>query len=130
VLDNLPVDLVRSLGAETVIAVNVGLMPDQMDESRTSATTSHWPAFIQTAITAVTVLTRAHTLVKLEMDEPDLLIHPHLPSNIGTFSSFTRAKEIIEVGERAAIDALSASNRHFMAAHIPSPAESASQTIA
>jgi hypothetical protein len=108
-----------------VIAVNVGLMRDQIDERLPSATL--WPAFIQTAIAAVAILTRAQTLAKLQTEQPDLLIHPHLPPDIGAFSSFTRAKEIIDTGERAAVDAFSSPACQSLLASICSPAESACQ---
>lgn len=130
VLDNLPMDLLRSLGADTVIAVNVGPMPGEAEEAESSQVPGHWPTFIQTAIAAIAIMTRAQTRAKLQAEEPDLLIHPHLPTNVGTFSSFTRAREIIEIGEQAAIDAMSAPGWRLLRARIPSPAESACQTMA
>jgi hypothetical protein len=42
-----------------------------------------------------------------KQNPPDLLIHPWLPHDIGTFSRFTRAAEIIRLGEQPAEEALS-----------------------
>lgn len=105
-LDNLPVDLARRLGSEIVIAVNVGSMPGEALGVPYSHDIGHLPEFLQTALDAVAILTRARTQDKLQANKPEILIHPHLPHNIGAFSSFTRAAEIIAAGEQAALQAL------------------------
>jgi NTE family protein len=105
VLDNLPVDLVRLLGAERVIAVDVSsdACPDSWDPLHSS---SRVPDFLQMAFNAVGVMVVARTRAKLLSDPPEVLIRPCLPHDIGTFSSFTRAAEIIRLGEQAAEHAL------------------------
>ena len=115
-LDNLPVDLVRGLGAEMVIAVNVGPMPNEPDMLE-PALSSHLPGFMRTALDAVWLLSNARTWARLQEDKPDILIHPHLPPDIGTFSSFTRAAEIIAIGEEAANRALAGFLPHGMPHH-------------
>lgn len=100
-LDNLPVDLVRGLGAEVVIAVNVGPMPNEPG-MLDAGLSSHLPSFMRIALDAVSLLTNARTWATLEEEKPEVLIHPPLPPDIGTFSSFTRAAEIIAIGEEAA----------------------------
>lgn len=115
-LDNLPVGLVRGLGAEVVIAVNVGPMPNEPDMLEPGLS-SHLPSFMRTALDAVWLLSNARTWARLQEDKPDVLIHPHLPPDIGTFSSFTRAAEIIAVGEEAANRALAALLPYCMPRH-------------
>ena len=120
-LDNLPVDLVRGLGAERVIAVNVGPMPNEPDMLE-AGLSSHLPGFMRTALDAVWLLSNARTWARLQEDQPDVLIHPHLPPDIGTFSSFTRAAEIIAIGEEAANQALAGFLPHCRPHHMMSPA--------
>ena len=104
VLDNLPVGLARGLGAERVIAVDVGACDrgqwDPLDGG------GPLPDFLEMALDAVGVMVSVQTQAKLRANPPDLLIHPYLPHDIGTFSSFTRAAEIIRLGEQAAERAL------------------------
>lgn len=105
-LDNLPVDLARGLGAEMVIAINVGPMPDEAATPHRGGKSGHMPEFMRTAMDAIWIVTNARTWTKLEANWPELLIHPHLSPEIGVFSSFTRAAEIIAIGEEAAERAL------------------------
>jgi NTE family protein len=106
VLDNLPIDLTRSLGAERVIAVDVssgGCPGDGWDPLRSA---SLMPDFLEMAFNALIVMVMARTRAKLQSDPPDVLIRPRLTHDIGTFSSFTRAAEIIRLGEQATVQAL------------------------
>ena len=102
VLDNLPVDLVRGLGAEYVIAVDVSSAACDDDSWDPLAGDTALPAFLGMALDAVGVMVAAQTRAKLKSDPPDLLVRPRLSHDIGTFSSFTRAAEIIRLGEEAA----------------------------
>lgn len=128
-LDNLPIDLVRGLGAEVVIAVNVGSMPNEPDELEPGLS-SHLPSFMRTALDAVWLVTNARTWARLEEDKPDILIHPHLPPDIGTFSSFTRAAEIIAIGEEAANRAVGELLEHCLPGPRMSPVLEASAAFA
>jgi NTE family protein len=106
VLDNLPVDLVRSLGAERVIAVDVSSDACPEDGWDPMRSASIMPDFLEMAFNAVSVMVVARTRAKLRSDPPDVLIRPRLPHDIGILSSFTRAAEIIRLGEQAAEQAL------------------------
>jgi NTE family protein len=101
-LNNLPVDVVRDLGAETVVASNV--TPDSAQESPLEApeTLPFLPDFLWDSYRAITVLGRALTRLRVIGASPEVLIQPPLSSDIGIFSSFPRAGEIIETGEREA----------------------------
>jgi NTE family protein len=101
-LNNLPVDVVRDLGAEVVIASNV--TPDSVQENALEApeTLRLLPDFLWDSYRAITVLGRALTRIRIIDSKPEVLIQPALPSDVGIFSSFPRATEIIEIGEREA----------------------------
>jgi NTE family protein len=106
VLDNLPIDLVRGLGAERVIAVDVSLASCPEQDWNPMQPGGRMPDFLGMALGAVGVMVAAQTRAKLLADPPDLLVRPRLPHDIGTFSSFTRAAEIIRLGDEAAEQAL------------------------
>jgi predicted acylesterase/phospholipase RssA len=106
VLDNLPIDLARSLGAERVIAVDVSSGAYRGDDWDPLRSASRMPDFLEMAFNAVGVMVTARTRAKLQSHPPDVLICPRLPHDIGTFSSFTRAAEIMRLGEQAAAQAL------------------------
>jgi NTE family protein len=101
-LNNLPVDVVRSLGAEVVIASNV--TPDSVRENNLEApeTLRLLPDFLWDSYRAITLLGRALTQIRIVNTKPEVLIQPQLPPEIGIFSSFPRATEIIAFGEREA----------------------------
>ena len=101
-LNNLPVDVVRNLGAEVVIASNV--TPDSVQENALEApeTLRLLPDFLWDSYRAITLLGRALTRIKIIDAKPEVLIQPALPSDVGIFSSFPRATEIIALGEREA----------------------------
>ncbi len=97
-------ELARGIGAERVIAVDVG----DCDRGQWDPLEGGGPLpdFLEMALDAVGVMVSVQTQAKLRANPPDLLIHPRLPHDIGTFSSFTRAAEIIRLGEQAAECAL------------------------
>lgn len=101
-LNNLPVDLARELGADVVIAVDVSSDPRQSKFSEESTFRLLIPDFAEYSYRAVQLLINAMTRARLEDSKPELLLRPHIASNIGTFSGFTRAVEIIAAGEKAA----------------------------
>jgi NTE family protein len=100
-LNNVPADLVRSMGAEMVIAVNVSpAVKDMFHDTR----------FIPAAATAIwranNIANSAITLAKLRKANPDLLICPELRPSITTLTGFKYASEVITAGERAALQSL------------------------
>jgi NTE family protein len=105
-LNNLPVDLARELGADVVIAVDVSADPRQNNHSDSITFHSFVPDFAEYSYRAVQLLISEMTRAKLEDSKPELLLRPHIPPSVGTFSGFTRAFEIIAAGERAAIQSL------------------------
>jgi hypothetical protein len=66
------------------------------------------PDFLWDSIRAINLLASAVTREKVQRAKPELLVRVPLPPDVGIFSSFTRAKEIIALGEFEA-------NRHLEA---------------
>jgi len=111
VLDNLPTELPRQLGADVVIAVYVTATvdTDQQDE-RTDG--SIFTRGIAKDIMRVTlIVSRAMTEANLKEAPPDLLLCPPIPDKAGTFSGFTYAAEIIAAGETCARENLEKINK-------------------
>jgi NTE family protein len=97
-LNNVPADLVRSMGAERVVAVNVSPAVHQLViPSR----------FVPAAATAIwranNIANAAITIAKLRKAQPDLILYPEISARITTVTGFKYAREIIAAGERAAL---------------------------
>ena len=104
-LDNMPVDSARAMGADFVMAVNVTPQPDDPGVTPDSGS-PHMPNFLETAWDALGIMCAARLTTKLQAATPDVLVHPRLSHDMGVFSSFTRAAEIIALGQEAAEAAL------------------------
>lgn len=100
-LNNVPADLVRSMGAEQVIAVNVS--PTVLDMFPANRLV---PAAAAAIWRANNIANSAITLAKLRKAQPDVLICPELRPSITTLTGFRYAREVINAGERAAYQAL------------------------
>jgi len=98
VLNNLPVDLARQLGAQVVLAVDVGLDP------RTEETwhRTRLPELGMHLWRAASVMMSRNTAAKLAQSPPDILIRPPLPPRVTSVAGFRKAAELILAGERAA----------------------------
>lgn len=102
VLDNLPTELPRQLGADVVIAVYVTATvdTDQLDEQTGGSIITRGIA--KDIMRVALIVSRAMTEVKLKETPPDLLLCPPIPAKAGVFSGFTHAAEIIAAGETCA----------------------------
>jgi NTE family protein len=98
-LNNLPVELVRDLGADVVIAVDVSNDPTNWPPPEAPESLRLLPDFLWDSIRAINLLASAVTREKVQRAKPELLVHVPLPPEVGIFSSFNRAKEIIALGE-------------------------------
>jgi NTE family protein len=104
VMNNLPVDHVRALGAAYVIAVDV-MHHDfsQFGSGNRSASFSITPTVtFQEVYRYVAMMISEMTRLHLELDAPDILIQPDLPNDLHAFGGFTRATAAISAGEKAA----------------------------
>jgi len=110
-MDNLPVDIVRQMGADVVIAVDIAtdqtaviLFAEELH--RHPLVPSGLVDTLEVLWRSVDYLTREVNRRVLEEYPPDLLIHPMIPAGVTAITGFTRADETIAAGETAAIDAL------------------------
>lgn len=99
VLNNLPAELPRMLGADVVIAVNVTAALDagELDAQTDGSIFSRGIA--QDLMRVALIVSRAMTEINLKEAPPDLLLCPPIPAKAGVFSGFTHAAEIIAAGE-------------------------------
>lgn len=110
ILNNVPTDVVRDMGADTVIAVDVlpalsRNVPGQ-PPSEAIPLPAEVPSLLHDAYTILMIMLSGMTHWRLEAHPPDLLIRPKLPPEVGLLAGFERAAEIIAAGERAAESAL------------------------
>ena len=129
-LDNLPVDVVRQMGADVVIAVDIAT--DQQAVTCFIEELHQRPFVPDGLVHLLEMLWRSVALLTNEINRrvqeetpPDLLIRPTLPPGITVLTGFTRAAEAIAVGEKAAAEALP-QIRALLASstrrHLPHPA--------
>jgi NTE family protein len=110
VLNNVPVDVARELGAEKIIAVDVlpnfrlnepgqdPIVPPLKPRGMPKAYRQLWHVEL--------VMIAALTDFRLKAAQPDVIIRPELPVDMDLLTSFDRPQEAIECGERAAEAAL------------------------
>jgi len=109
VLNNLPVDAVRQMGAEAIVAVDV--------TPEVGHATGYWlgnlrwvPDGFQETLAALsdTVAAMMGTMAqqKVRAAQPDILIRPRLPAGVGVLAGYGRARELIAAGEFAGEEAL------------------------
>ena len=112
VLDNVPVDVARGMGATRPLAVD-GLPSFSVNvPGRDPVETELQLAFAPRQLTEVyhvlMIMIAALTESRLRQYPPDLLIRPALSPSITLLSGFNRAEEMIAAGEAATEAALPA----------------------
>lgn len=106
VLNNLPVDVARTLGEAPVVAVDV--LPSFSENwpgqppSETGLRFGFVPGGLQDVYSTLMIMIAALTEYRLALYPPDLLLRPILPGDVGLLVGFHRADELIAAGERAA----------------------------
>jgi NTE family protein len=112
VLNNLPVDLVKKLGAKKTIAVDVQLNPFETipwDELPvTTRMPLHIPTTIKDVLWSAMMMSARITQVNMQITPPDLYINTRVPRGITMFMGFQKAAEIIAEGEKSAEENLPA----------------------
>jgi NTE family protein len=104
VLNNLPVDVARMMGAKVVIAVDVE--PDPEDIPGSWETMSRWmPSGLARTFVVLDQTTRLMMRViqeaKMQQYPPDVIIRPILPSGINVIAGYKRVAELVAAGEKA-----------------------------
>ena len=108
ILNNLPVDIIRNMTLEPVIAVDVAAPPDRPLEFNQST----WPLQFHRSLTMEMIMKsfdipqKVLTDVRLSLQPPELLIRPPLDAAFGV-EDFLRSQEAITLGYDAAQNALS-----------------------
>jgi NTE family protein len=102
VLNSVPADQARALGADVVIAVNVSL--DVHDDRQWQKV--GLPTILLDSWRADSISAAALTDVRLALARPEILLCPPISSEITTLTGFTRVPEIIAAGEAAVQEAL------------------------
>jgi len=110
-LDNLPVDVARGMGADIVIAVDV--VTDSEAMSSLIQTFQHRRYVPNGLAGTVDVLYRSLGVMMTEIGRrrladarPEVVIRPEIPPEVTMLTGFPRAAEIIAIGEEAAQEAL------------------------
>jgi NTE family protein len=110
VLDNVPVGVARSLGAEKVIAVDVlpnfRLNQPGQDPVVPPLKTKKVPKAYRELWHVELVMIAALTEFRLKESAPEVIIRPDLPVDMDLLLSFDRPQEAIECGVQAAAAAL------------------------
>jgi NTE family protein len=110
-LDNLPADVTRQMGADVVIAVDV-----IGDNSTFSAMikTLHERRYVPGGLASTfEVMLRSLDVMMKEINRrclveaaPEVIIRPDVPPDVSVLLGFTRAADTIAIGEKAAVGAL------------------------
>lgn len=110
VLNNVPADVTRALGAEVVVAVNVvPQFPRQHspEETESPHILPHFlPRSLDYIYQAEMIMTEGLTAARLRKARPELILRPSIPFDVSVFLGFTHAAETIAAGEQAALQAL------------------------
>ena len=106
VLNNLPADVVHEMGADIVIAVDVGAkigdLPRLLEAEEKRLPLTQIPFIVETLRRTVGIMEGWISAQKLAQAKPEVLIKPALSEDVGLFLGFNRAAECIAAGEEAA----------------------------
>lgn len=110
ILNNLPVDRVRQLGADIVIGIEAQSDPHEEKPWQDIGDRPRFPLpipdYLLDFYRAELIMIHQLTEQRLQTNPPDLLVRPSIPAGIEMFLSFPRAQEVIDAGEAAAREAL------------------------
>jgi NTE family protein len=107
ILNNLPLDLIDQMGAGKIVAVDVSPRYPEGGSAGSPPMMGHLPTLAQDVYRTVMLMLHTITEARIETYPPDVLLAPEIPWDIGIFSGFPRADEIIQAGESAAEERLS-----------------------
>ena len=106
VLNNLPADIVREMGADIVIAVDMGAkiedLPRLLEAEKKRLPLTQIPLIVETLLRTVGIMRECISAQKLAQARPEVLIKPALSEDVGLFLGFNRVAECIAAGEEAA----------------------------
>jgi NTE family protein len=125
VLDNLPIDAAQHLGADVVIAVDVESDPNKCFEDRINGY-GKLPNGLASTLAIVDevsqLMMRTIKENNIRRNPPDVLIRAIPPKTVNIFAGYSRVRELIEIGEKAAEETLPEIRKHLSLQQISSPA--------
>jgi NTE family protein len=105
VLNNVPADIVRKMGAELVIAVDVNRPLDNDQQwanmSGFAPFSKILPRFTVDLYQTETIMIDAITETNFKKVKPDFIIKPSIPAEVNVFFGFTHAESTIAIGKKA-----------------------------
>jgi NTE family protein len=105
ILNNVPADLARELGADVVLAVDVlpFFRENRLDEQPRVEPLEIplMPPGVRDVWQATFVAIAALTECNLKRSQPDVVVRPALPVDVTLLAGFTRAESLITAGEQA-----------------------------
>jgi NTE family protein len=101
-LNNVPADLVDSMGAEVTVAVDVS--PDVTNPEFWNE--QHMPGIAVANWRTNAIMVSNFTAAKLRKAHTDLIIRPNIDPQITTLSGFKYVKELVDAGAKATLDVL------------------------
>jgi NTE family protein len=111
ILNNLPADVVRRMGAEVVIAVNVSadaeLLPYEAPEDNGRLALPQVFHMVTSLRRVVNIMAHQMADYRLAQAQPDLVLCPCLDLDVSPLGGFLRAREVVAAGEAVAEEALS-----------------------
>jgi NTE family protein len=109
VLDNLPIDAAQHLGADVVIAVDVESDPNKRLEDRINGY-GKLPNGLASTLAIVDevsqLMMRTIKENNMRRNPPDVIIRAIPPKGVNIFAGYGRVRELIEIGEEAAEEAM------------------------
>jgi NTE family protein len=125
VLNNLPIDAAQHLGADVIIAVDVESDPNKCLEDRINGY-GKLPNGLASTLAIVDevsqLMMRTIKENNMRRNPPDVLIRAIPPKTVNIFAGYSRVRELIEIGEKAAEEALPTIREHLSLQQISSPA--------
>ena len=107
ILNNVPADVARKMGADVVVAVDVmpaigaGLLTHTAEEMTQNRGMSFVTPVVQDLWETLVVVMANNTERILAEAKTDVLIRPDIPDSVSLFMGFHRVAELIEIGEKA-----------------------------
>lgn len=104
-LNNLPIDVVKNMGADVVIAVDIGFTYSEGvgqwigNRSWVPDKISNMLEVFDNCLYTMRIVEQEN---KMRHFPPNVLICPDLPTNVNSFNGYDRAEELIEAGEKSA----------------------------
>lgn len=105
VLNNVPADVARAMGADVVIAVDVMPQVGEAMKATTAEEMAEGGSFFTPLIDDLwetLIVVMAHNTARiLQEATPQVVIRPEIPDSVSLFLGFHRVKELIQIGEEA-----------------------------